>query len=60
MGPCVNMRRDPDTEMVMSTVPFLMFNDEFEAAIAFYTSTFPNSEIKHVARSGKDGPLCRW
>ena len=37
--------------------PFLMFNDQLEAAIAFYTSTFPDSEIKNVARTGKDGPI---
>ena len=34
--------------------PFLMFNDQLEAAIAFYTATFPDSRIKHVARTGKD------
>jgi predicted 3-demethylubiquinone-9 3-methyltransferase (glyoxalase superfamily) len=32
--------------------PFLMFNDQLEAAIAFYTITFPDSEIKNVARVG--------
>jgi predicted 3-demethylubiquinone-9 3-methyltransferase (glyoxalase superfamily) len=37
--------------------PFLMFNDQLEAAIEFYTSTFPGSEIKNVARTGKDGPI---
>ncbi|MBL0937660.1 MAG: VOC family protein [Gemmatimonadaceae bacterium] len=37
--------------------PFLMFNDQLEAAIAFYTATFPGSEIKSVARTGKDGPI---
>jgi predicted 3-demethylubiquinone-9 3-methyltransferase (glyoxalase superfamily) len=37
--------------------PFLMFNDQLEAAIAFYTATFPDSEIKRVARTGKDGPI---
>ena len=37
--------------------PFLMFNDQLEAAIAFYTSTFPDSEIKSLARTGKDGPV---
>lgn len=37
--------------------PFLMFNDQLEAAIAFYTSTFPDSEIKNVARTGMDGPI---
>lgn len=37
--------------------PFLMFNDQLEAAIAFYTSTFPDSEVKNVARNGADGPI---
>lgn len=37
--------------------PFLMFNDQLEAAMAFYTTTFPNSEIKNAARTGGDGPI---
>jgi predicted 3-demethylubiquinone-9 3-methyltransferase (glyoxalase superfamily) len=37
--------------------PFLMFNDQLEAAIAFYTATFPDSEVRKVARTGKDGPI---
>ena len=37
--------------------PFLMFDDQLEAAIAFYTATFPDSEIRTVARAGKDGPI---
>ncbi len=37
--------------------PFLMFNDQLEAAMAFYTATFPDSEIRHIARTGKDGPV---
>lgn len=37
--------------------PFLMFNDQLEAAIAFYTTTFPNSEVRTVARTGTDGPI---
>ena len=37
--------------------PFLMFNDQLEAAIAFYTATFPDSQIKNVARTGQDGPI---
>ena len=37
--------------------PFLMFNDQLEAALAFYTTTFPDSEIKNVARTGQDGPI---
>lgn len=30
--------------------PFLMFNDQLEAAMNFYTTTFPGSEIRSVAR----------
>lgn len=37
--------------------PFLMFNDQLEAAIAFYTATFPDSEVRTVARTGTDGPV---
>jgi predicted 3-demethylubiquinone-9 3-methyltransferase (glyoxalase superfamily) len=37
--------------------PFLMFNDQLEAAMAFYTATFPDSHIRSVARTGKDGPI---
>ena len=37
--------------------PFLMFNDQLEAAIKFYTATFPDSEVLNVARTGADGPI---
>jgi predicted 3-demethylubiquinone-9 3-methyltransferase (glyoxalase superfamily) len=37
--------------------PFLMFNNQLEDAIAFYTATFPDSEIKNIARNGSDGPV---
>lgn len=37
--------------------PFLMFNDQLESAIEFYTSTFPDSRVTNVARTGKDGPI---
>lgn len=37
--------------------PFLMFNDQLEAAMAFYTATFPDSQIRNVALTGKDGPV---
>lgn len=37
--------------------PFLMFNDQLEAAMAFYTATFPDSSITNVARTGVDGPV---
>jgi predicted 3-demethylubiquinone-9 3-methyltransferase (glyoxalase superfamily) len=34
-----------------------MFNDQLEAAMEFYTATFPDSEIRNVARTGSDGPI---
>lgn len=37
--------------------PFLMFNDQLEAAIAFYTATFPDSEVRQVSRTGQDGAI---
>lgn len=37
--------------------PFLMFNDQLEAAMEFYSATFPDSEIRNVARAGEDGPI---
>ena len=37
--------------------PFLMFDDQLEAAMAFYAATFPDSEIRNVARTGSDGPV---
>jgi predicted 3-demethylubiquinone-9 3-methyltransferase (glyoxalase superfamily) len=37
--------------------PFLMFNDQLEAAMQFYTATFPDSHIRNVARTGQDGPV---
>lgn len=37
--------------------PFLMFNDQLEAAMAFYAATFPGSEIRNVARTGTEGPV---
>jgi len=37
--------------------PFLMFNDQLEAAMEFYTATFPDSHVRNVARTGKDGPV---
>ncbi len=37
--------------------PFLMFNDQLEAAMEFYMATFPDSQIRSVARNGKDGPI---
>ena len=37
--------------------PFLMFNDQLEAAMEFYVATFPDSEIRNVARTGSEGPI---
>lgn len=37
--------------------PFMMFNDQLEAAITFYTATFPDSQIISTARTGADGPI---
>lgn len=37
--------------------PFLMFDDQLEAAMEFYTTTFPDSEIRNVALTGEDGPI---
>lgn len=37
--------------------PFLMFNNQLEEAIKFYTSTFPDSQVKNIARTGLDGPI---
>lgn len=37
--------------------PFLMFNDQLEAAVKFYASTFPDSSITTMGRAGPDGPL---
>jgi predicted 3-demethylubiquinone-9 3-methyltransferase (glyoxalase superfamily) len=37
--------------------PFLMFDDQLEAAVKFYVATFPDSELKHMARAGHDGPV---
>lgn len=36
---------------------FLMLNDQLEAAMEFYTATFPDSAIRNVARTGEDGPI---
>jgi len=37
--------------------PFLMFNDQLEAAVEFYSKTFPDSEVKTMSRAGEDGPI---
>ena len=40
--------------------PFLMFNDQLESAIEFYTSTFPDSRVTNVARAERGGAFPRW
>src|SRR5262245_37963641 len=35
--------------------PFLWFDDQAEAAVAFYTAIFPNSKITHVTRYDAPG-----
>jgi len=37
--------------------PYLMFNDQIEAAMEFYSTTFPDSEFLNVARAGEDRPI---
>ncbi len=37
--------------------PFLMFDDQLEAAIEFYTKTFPDCEVRDRAQAGENGPL---
>lgn len=37
--------------------PFLMFDDQLEAAIELYTKTFPDSDASNVVRRGPDGPV---
>jgi predicted 3-demethylubiquinone-9 3-methyltransferase (glyoxalase superfamily) len=43
--------------IAMSTItPCLWFDTEGEEAAEFYTSIFPNSRIRHIARYGEAGP----
>jgi predicted 3-demethylubiquinone-9 3-methyltransferase (glyoxalase superfamily) len=37
--------------------PFLMFDNQLEAAIEFYTSTFPDSKIINTIHAGNNGPI---
>lgn len=37
--------------------PFLMFNDQLDAAIDLYMRTFPDSSVTTLARAGEDGPV---
>lgn len=43
--------------MSTKVTPFLMFNDQLDAAIKFYVATFPDSEVHTLARTGEDGPI---
>jgi predicted 3-demethylubiquinone-9 3-methyltransferase (glyoxalase superfamily) len=42
---------------MQKVTPFLMFQDQLDAAIEFYTSTFPDSSVTNHSRGGPDGPL---
>ncbi|HSM03965.1 MAG TPA: VOC family protein [Longimicrobiales bacterium] len=37
--------------------PFLMFDVQLDAALAFYVDTFPDPEVIRVSRQGGEGPL---
>lgn len=37
--------------------PFLMFENRLDEAVAFYTSTFPDSRVVALSRTGTDGPI---
>lgn len=37
--------------------PFLMYNDQLEQALEFYTATFPDSKIISTSQNGADGPM---
>ena len=43
--------------MTPKATPFLMFNDQLEAAIALYTAIFPDTRVLHQNRAGAGGPL---
>jgi predicted 3-demethylubiquinone-9 3-methyltransferase (glyoxalase superfamily) len=55
--PAINLPSIAPEMPMRKVTPFLMFNDQLEAAIEFYTATFPDSEVRNVARTGKDGPV---
>jgi predicted 3-demethylubiquinone-9 3-methyltransferase (glyoxalase superfamily) len=57
LKPSVTITRDEGESLMAKVTPFMMFNDQLEAAMEFYTTTFPESEIRNVARNGKDGPI---
>jgi predicted 3-demethylubiquinone-9 3-methyltransferase (glyoxalase superfamily) len=40
---------------MLKITPFIMYNDQLEAALNFYVSIFRNSKIENVSRSGDGG-----
>ena len=40
----------------MQVTPFLMFLGDAEAALTFYTETFPQAELLQIDRNGPEGP----
>jgi predicted 3-demethylubiquinone-9 3-methyltransferase (glyoxalase superfamily) len=57
MAAAIRQKRCGRRTPMSKVTPFLMFNDQLEAAMEFYTATFPDSEIRNVARTGQDGPI---
>ncbi|CAN5228537.1 hypothetical protein BH20GEM2_BH20GEM2_06200 [soil metagenome] len=53
MGSTIVTRTEEDVP-INKVTPFLMFNDQLEAAIEFYTATFPNSEVRSFARANAE------
>lgn len=43
--------------MKTKATPFLMFDDQLDAAIDLYMATFPDSEVLSRSRAGGDGPM---
>jgi predicted 3-demethylubiquinone-9 3-methyltransferase (glyoxalase superfamily) len=46
-----------DLTTTQGVVPFLWFDDRCEEAMNFYTSVFPNSEVKMIRRWGEGSPF---
>jgi predicted 3-demethylubiquinone-9 3-methyltransferase (glyoxalase superfamily) len=47
----------PKEESMSKVTPFLMFSSDLDAAVEFYTSTFPDSEVRQMSRAGEGGPV---
>jgi predicted 3-demethylubiquinone-9 3-methyltransferase (glyoxalase superfamily) len=43
--------------MSTKATPFLMFDDQLEAAMDLYVKVFPDSKVVNSGRAGKDGPM---